>query len=55
MSTGPQEKFIIASGNPQDGFSYTGPFDTYGAALEYAEDFGEALEKDWWIVTLNEP
>ncbi len=46
------EQFILIYGNPIDGFSYVGPFDSRDDASQYAEDDAPA---DWWIVTLDAP
>lgn len=49
--------FIVVSGNPMDGFSYTGPFtDTdEDAAHEKAVTWAERNADDgaWWVVPLK--
>ena len=42
---------ILITGNPVDGFIYTGPFDTSDAAIQAADDSGS----DWWIAELATP
>lgn len=43
---------IIVSGNPVDGFRYTGPFVTYAEAEQQAEGWDIP---DWWISDLRSP
>jgi hypothetical protein len=43
---------IVVAGNPVDGFSFVGPFDTDGDALVWADAH---MNGDWWIVTLENP
>ena len=42
-------KYIMITGNPVDGFSFTGPFDTHDEAVNYGENFHSG---DWWIAPL---
>jgi hypothetical protein len=48
---GPDEQFILVTGNPVDGFNYTGPFPTSEAAMRE----GEGADGDWWIARLWQP
>lgn len=43
---------FVATGNPVDGFTYIGPFDTNAAAVGWATD--HCIEP-WWNVTLTKP
>jgi hypothetical protein len=45
-------QFIIIYGNPADGFSHVGPFNSLDEATQYA-----AADKpsDWWVVMLDAP
>lgn len=43
--------WIFITGNPVDGFQYTGPFDSSDAVIEA----GEYADGDWWIVKLESP
>lgn len=44
-------KWMMVEGNPVDGFSFTGPFESNEAAWQYAEGQGG----DWWLARLEEP
>ena len=44
---------VVMYGNPKDGFGIVGPFDTYEAANEYADQ--NVREEDWWTVELERP
>lgn len=46
--------WIVISGNPKDGFEYTGPFKTHDEANRWA-DMYVAREYDWWVTNLLEP
>jgi len=45
------ENHVVIVGNPADGFSFYGPFDTAEAAHEAAD----CAFDDWWIARLHEP
>ena len=45
-------QYIIAYGNPAEGFTYVGPFATFSEASEYTED---ERGDSWWIIELNAP
>lgn len=47
-------KYIIVRGNPVDGLSFIGPFDTASEAIEGAQGL-DAITDDWWITELNAP
>ncbi len=44
--------YILATGNPKDGFQYIGPFDTADEASGYALDH---LSYEWWTIELDPP
>lgn len=46
-------RYCVAQGNPFDGVTLYGPFDTTEEADEWATANGDNL--DWWIVDLNSP
>jgi hypothetical protein len=46
------EQFIVIYGNPADGFSHVGPFDSHDEASTYAATDDPA---NWWIVRLDAP
>lgn len=41
---------ILITGNPVDGFDYTGPFDTASDAADYANTHD--IMPDWWVAPL---
>jgi hypothetical protein len=45
-------KSIIITGDPVDGFDYTGPFDSAEKATEWAE---EHCDPDWWVADIFSP
>lgn len=45
-------EYIIIEGNPVDGFDFTGPFDTFDEATEYAS---QHFDIGWHIADLNVP
>ncbi len=47
------EQFILAYGNPADGFEYIGTFNSADEANEYAHIY--AIGLDWWIIDLQKP
>ena len=49
---GEQYKITIASGNPVDGFTFHGPFQSNEEATTWAE---RRLDESWWIVKLYKP
>lgn len=42
--------FVVIRGNPVDGFSVEGVFDTPADATEYADS---NLDKPWWVMPLD--
>jgi hypothetical protein len=46
------EQFIVIYGNPADGFSHVGPFDSHDEASTYTATDEPA---NWWIVRLDAP
>jgi hypothetical protein len=46
-------RYIIITGNPVDGFTYTGPFESHGDAVVAAEEVFY-LDDDYWIADLEE-
>ena len=44
-------QYIVITGNPVDGFTYTGPFDTFDEAHCWATEFQTG--DDWWIARLR--
>lgn len=43
--------YIVVSGNPCDGFDFTGPFASAELANEWAED---VLKREtWWVAELH--
>jgi hypothetical protein len=46
MST---KQHIVVIGNPVDGFSFFGPFESF----EDAEWFGDRVDGEWWITDLT--
>lgn len=47
-------KFVLVEGNPVDGFTYTGPFNSSEEAVEYADD-GVCTTADWWVAEMEFP
>ena len=45
------DKYILIFGNPVDGFTYRGPFDTEEKAIEY----GDPIAEEWWTAPLTPP
>jgi hypothetical protein len=45
-----QDVFIVITGDPVQGFIFTGPFTTHEAAEEWARDL-----QDWWSALLQPP
>lgn len=43
---------LAVTGNPIDGFSFVGPFDSYEAASEWSD---RRSDSDWWIVKVEAP
>lgn len=48
-------KWIIVTGNPVDGFEFTGPYDTQSDASDAANNDGVVDDVDYWIAKLNTP
>ena len=46
-----EPQHIIITGNPVDGFQFTGPFTTHDDAVREADDSGS----DWWVADLTVP
>lgn len=46
--------FIVCYGNPIDGLTFTGPFETRDSANEWA-DANIATEYDWWVAPIEQP
>lgn len=44
-------KYCVAAGNPFEGLTLHGPFDTW----EEANEFAASTDGDWWIVDLHDP
>lgn len=44
-------KYILIFGNPVDGFSFRGPFDTQEEAIAY----GDPIMEEWWTAELVPP
>lgn len=49
-----ERPWIVISGNPQNGFSYHGPFLDAEQANHFA-DMHITVEYDWWVAKLEEP
>lgn len=45
------QRALIIEGNPVDGFTFTGPFDSRDDAI----DAGQNLPADWWVADLLPP
>lgn len=45
------ERYLAVFGNPMDGLTFYGPFES----VEDAQDFCEGEDGDWWIAGLNKP
>jgi hypothetical protein len=45
-------KYILITGNPVQGFQYTGPFNDPEEAGNYALTSG--TEADWWVAPLED-
>ncbi len=45
-------KYMVATGDPGDGFTYVGPFRDGNEARTWAE---RVWNRDWWILELHEP
>lgn len=46
--------WIVITGNPMDGFGYTGPFESADQANEWA-DMHVTREYDWWLAKVEAP
>lgn len=44
-------KYILIFGNPVDGFTFRGPFDTVEDAIAY----GDPIAEEWWTAELTPP
>lgn len=44
-------KYILIFGNPVEGFTFRGPFDTQEEAVDYADPIME----EWWTAELTLP
>jgi hypothetical protein len=47
------DQFVVATGNPFDGLSLWGPFETREDANDFAEH--EDWDDYWWIINVNHP
>lgn len=45
-------QYIVASGNPSDGFTYYGPFINQQSAHDWATR--QRFDDDWWTLPLEE-
>jgi hypothetical protein len=43
--------YLVMCGNPCDGLSFTGPFESAEDASEYAD----TLKCEWWIASMEAP
>jgi len=48
-----EQGFVVAVGNPFDGISLFGSFDTAEAANEWADR--EVRNETWWVMSLLDP
>jgi hypothetical protein len=48
------DKFIVLAGNPFDGFSYYGTFESFEEAQEWA-DSTIGFNSEWWVAKLDNP
>lgn len=46
---------ILIYGNPSDGFTHVGPFESAEHAAEYADCVKNIRDDSWWSVTLQAP
>lgn len=53
--TDPEERSVILTGNPVDGFSIIGPFNTRDEAFESGENDLTLRDADWWVAHLQTP
>jgi hypothetical protein len=51
----PDSAYIVAVGNPVDGFGFTGPFEGRDAADDWAHDNERYLDGDWTLAPLALP
>ena len=47
------EQFIVIMGNPVDGFTHIGPFDSFEDGTDYMEE--ERGNPDMWLALLQKP
>jgi hypothetical protein len=47
------QQVILVSGNPIQGFTFTGPFESAAAARQYADENMQGM--DWWTACLDAP
>lgn len=47
--------FIIVTGDPIEGFTFVGPFDSEKDAAKHGNTDGNLKAGDWWIAPLEEP
>lgn len=45
--------FVVVIGNPFDGLSIHGPFDSHDDARQWAEDEGDS--ESWWVKEVEKP
>ena len=48
-----QPQFCVLQGNPVDGLTITGPFETQDAALAWVED--NDADTEWWVAQMEVP
>lgn len=53
MPTSDKQQAILITGNPIDGLTFVGPFDTRDEAIEFGQVNAEG--GDWWIANLEPP
>lgn len=51
----PEERSVIITGNPVDGFGIIGPFNTRDEAFESGENDLTLRDADWWVAHLQAP
>lgn len=51
----PEERSVILTGNPVDGFSIIGPFSTRDDAFYSGETDLTLRDADWWVAHLQAP
>ena len=49
------QKYIVISGSPGDGFRFYGPFDDFTEANDFISDNGGLRDDSWWVDHLENP